>query len=89
MFIWQSTGVEEVDKVVLRLRYLFSDDPLVSAEPEIEAPGEEEPLSAKEEALEAEPRPARARNGLCSWFELEHDYDGFRFGLEDLTAQIR
>ncbi len=79
VFIWEGGSVDEVDQVVLRLRYLFSDDPLVGAseaQPELDAAPEDDDLSG--------PAP-----GFCSWFDLEHDYDGFRYRLEDLVESLQ
>lgn len=79
VFLWEGGSVAEVDQVVLRLRYLFSDDPLVGAS---EPPPDEDSLPEEGHQLAAEPK-------LCSWFDLEHDYDAFRFRLEDLVESLR
>lgn len=81
VYIWEGASVDEIDQVVLRLRYLLSDDPLFSAAaPEREAPDE----SHDEEDLVVELTPEPQ---LCSWFDLERNFDGFRFYVEDLVEQ--
>jgi len=78
VFIWEGASVETVDRVVLRLRYLFSDDPLVAAE-------ESEPDSEADENGEV---GHAAQPTLCSWHDLEHDYQTFAFGIEDLVEAL-
>jgi len=83
VFLWEGASVEEVDRVVLRLRYLFSNDPLVAAEGS-ERHGE---AGAEGEADEDESRRA-AQPTLCTWHDLEQDYVAFAFGLEDLLENL-
>jgi hypothetical protein len=77
VYIWRGAGIEEIDQVVLRLRYLLSDDPLL-AEVEPEPVGETQ--IEPEAELTPEPR-------LCTWFELGRNFDSFRFAIEDLVEQ--
>jgi EAL domain-containing protein (putative c-di-GMP-specific phosphodiesterase class I) len=77
VYLWEGESVEEVDGVVLRLRYLFSDDPLVVAGREPE-PADLEPLDGDH------PVPP----DLCGWFDLERDYDRFRYDIEDLVEAL-
>jgi hypothetical protein len=77
VYLWRGAGVDEIDQVVLRLRYLLSDDPLLAgAEPEEADEGQGEP----DAELTPEPR-------LCTWFELGRNFDSFRFAMEDLVEQ--
>jgi hypothetical protein len=67
--IWHGGTVADVDPVVLRLRYLFSDDPLTNAN---DGPIEDNPelfLSHHDSEL---PKPPK----FCSWFDLEREYEG-------------
>lgn len=76
-YLWRGAGVEEIDQVVLRLRYLLSDDPLLAKiGPEPVADVQPEP----EMELTPEPR-------LCTWFDLGRNFDSFRFAIEDLVEQ--
>ncbi|HET6520192.1 MAG TPA: hypothetical protein VFG47_10310 [Geminicoccaceae bacterium] len=64
--------VAEMDEAVLRLRYLFSDDPLLSdAPPPDDGGGGEE---------------AEAR--LCTWYDLGTDYHALCYVCEDLLAAV-
>ncbi len=81
VYVWHGGAFAEVDPVVLRLRYLFSDDPLANpttaAEPEDEA------------ALALEPAERPTASGrFCSWFELEREYDAFCFRIEELVESL-
>lgn len=78
VYLWQGEGVADVDQVVLRLRYLFSDDPLVSSS--------ERDIDEVEggERLQAE-RPDGGAVKFCSWFDLERDYSELVFGIEQLV----
>jgi hypothetical protein len=73
-FLWHGGTFEDVDPVVLRLRYLFSDDPLANSDdghaddPDILIPYQDSELVA----------PLK----LCSWFDLEREYESFRIHLE-------
>jgi hypothetical protein len=80
VYLWHGGSFADVDPVVLRLRYLFSDDPL--ANPTAPAPEEE----ADQSAEAAEPPPESGR--FCSWFELEREYDTFCFRLEELLETL-
>jgi len=88
VYLWEGGDVDAVDQVVLRLRYLFSDDPLVSAgeldgtQDETEAPRE----GALDDAEAPEPPK---QSPFCSWLDLEHGYDAFRYGIEDLVEQLQ
>jgi hypothetical protein len=78
-FFWHGGSVADIDPVVLRLRYLFSDDPLtraVNADPEDNAE-----LSYDHEAMQGAGR-------LCTWHDLSREYDSFRFGLEELLGTL-
>jgi EAL domain-containing protein (putative c-di-GMP-specific phosphodiesterase class I) len=78
VFFWEGASVEQVDRVVLRLRYLFSDDPLVAAE---ESEADCEVDEDGEVGRAAQPT-------LCTWHDLEDDYTTFCFGLEDLVENL-
>jgi hypothetical protein len=81
VFLWHGGGPADVDPVVLRLRYLFSDDPLANAAAAVEpedsggwiAPIEEGPVSGK----------------FCTWYELEREYDRLCVHLEELSDALR
>jgi hypothetical protein len=78
IYLWHGGPFTDVDPVVLRLRYLFSDDPL--ANPTAPEPGPE---------LSVEGTEHRADPGkFCSWFELEREYDAFCFRIEELLEQL-
>lgn len=74
--IWNGETMDEVDQVVLRLRYLFSDDPLVS-----DTAPDEEPR--EDDGADAQQRPTC----FCSWYDLERDYHDFRDVVEQLIQQ--
>jgi hypothetical protein len=81
VYLWHGGSFAEVDPIVLRLRYLFSDDPLANpTAPE----SEDEAGLAIETAAE---RPA-APGKFCSWFELEREYDAFCFRMEELVESL-
>jgi hypothetical protein len=67
-YFWQGESVSEVRQIVLGIRLLFSDDPL------IKGGGDESDLADNTgpdpvpDALATQPR-------FCSWFELERDCD--------------
>jgi hypothetical protein len=74
--IWHGGTVADVDPVVLRLRYLFSDDPLTNAN---DGPIEDNPelfLSHHDSEL---PKPPK----FCSWFDLEREYEAFCLHLDE------
>ena len=77
IYLWSDDNAGDIDQVILRLRYLFSDDPLVSdAEPwtgGMDQPATDDP---------AAPR-------FCSWYDLERDYTDFRGVVERLVRQQR
>ena len=72
VYFWQGEGMAEVDKVLLKLRYLFSDDPLVS--------GAEGNLDETEQ----DETPAGDQPSFCTWHDLEVGYDDFREQIERL-----
>jgi hypothetical protein len=79
-YLWHAGTFGDVDPVVLRLRYLFSDDPLANTDddqldddPAILIPYQDSEL----------PQPAK----FCSWFDLEREYESFRFHLERYVEQ--
>jgi hypothetical protein len=80
VYLWHGGSFAEVDPVVSRLRYLFSDDPL--ANPTTSKPEDEADLP-----IEATERPAEPSK-FCSWFELEREYDAFCFHLEELLESL-
>jgi EAL domain-containing protein (putative c-di-GMP-specific phosphodiesterase class I) len=76
VLIWQGEGIAEVDQIILRLRYLFSDDPLLSstlAEPELKPDTPSDGAS-----------PVR----FCDWYDLERDFDAFRELMQRLVTDI-
>jgi hypothetical protein len=78
VYIWHGGKFAEVDQVILRLRYLFSDDPLAH-----EAAADAEPVAVDAD-LRIERDVDRPLPGkLCTWFDLEREFDTFRFHLED------
>jgi hypothetical protein len=84
-FIWHGGTHADVDPVVLRLRYLFSDDPLANANDtalvdnsELLVPydgGFPQALPAWGEIV---PPPK-----FCSWFDLEREYEAFCLHLNE------
>ena len=75
VYFWKGETVAEVDDVVLRLRYLFSDDPLISAaEQALEGPDEDV----------GEARLAK----FCTWYDLERDFSLFQDDLQALTHEV-
>jgi EAL domain-containing protein (putative c-di-GMP-specific phosphodiesterase class I) len=78
-FFWHGGAVADVDPVVLRLRYLFSGDPLTR---DLEAdPDDGAELSYDHEAMQGSGR-------LCTWHDLSREYDSFRLGLEELLGTL-
>jgi hypothetical protein len=71
----KGASVAEIDEVVLRLRYLFSDDPLLSDAP---PPDDHE---AGSDGGEPEAR-------LCTWYDLGTDYHALCYFCEGLLAAI-
>lgn len=83
VYLWQGGTFEDVDQVVLRLRYLFSDDPLTgTADAEVAGEAEVELAGDGDDA-------AAAPTKFCCWFDLERDYDSFRFQIEDYVAAMQ
>ena len=74
----RGASVAEMDEAVLRLRYLFSDDPLLS-----DAPPPDDGAGAADAGGEEEPE---AR--LCTWYDLETDYHALCYACEDLLAAM-
>lgn len=76
VYVWQGDGMAEVDQLVLKLRYLFSGDPLVGGgkrdldDPEVV--GEEDGESST----------------FCTWYDLEQEYDEFRDQIEQLMRRL-
>ncbi len=81
VFLWHGGSRAEVDPVVLRLRYLFSDDPLAKA---TESVTPEHLEGLVEPGFEAQGSSGR----LCTWFELEREYDRLRLHLEELIELL-
>jgi hypothetical protein len=80
VYLWHGGSRTDVDPVVLRLRYLFSDDPLANASEGV-TPEHLEGLI--EPGFEA---PANGR--FCTWFELESEYDRLCLSLEELSEAL-
>ena len=74
-FLWNGGAVADVDPVVLRLRYLFSDDPLANLD---EDQGEGNPEFLIGHHNDPRIEPPR----FCSWFDLNREYDTFCFHLD-------
>ena len=73
--IWHGGTFADIDSVVLRLRYLFSDDPLANANDGPIEDNAEFFLPHHDSEL---PRPPK----FCSWFELAQEYDTFCIHLD-------
>ena len=73
--IWHGGTFADIDPVILRLRYLFSDDPLAHANDGPIEDNAEFFLPHHDSEL---PRPPK----FCSWFELEQEYDTFCIHLD-------
>ena len=80
VYLWHGGSFADIDPVVLRLRYLFSDDPLANPT----APGPEHEAEPSIEAAEHRADPGK----FCSWFELEREYDAFCFRIEELLETL-
>ena len=80
VFLWHGGSPDEVDPVVLRLRYLFSDDPLTAA-----AGVDTEAEAGWVGAGEGGPVGGR----FCTWYELEREYDRLCLRLEELVETIK
>ena len=81
VFLWHTGTFAEVDPVVLRLRYLFSDDPLANATNSATDDHQEILLEPRGEAPQA--------GKFCSWFELEREYDSFCFRMDELLESLQ
>ena len=80
VYLWHAGTFADVDPVVLRLRYLFSDDPLANATNSASDDDHDVLLSPRDE----EPRAGK----FCTWFELEREYDSFCFHLDELLESL-
>ena len=81
VFLWHGGSFSDVEPVVLRLRYLFSDDPLANATNSI---------SEDHEDTAFEPHGREAQSGkFCRWFELEREYDSLCFHLDELLESMQ
>jgi hypothetical protein len=84
-FIWHGGTYADVDPVVLRLRYLFSDDPLANANDTALVDNSELLVSYDGGFPQALPafsdlvQPPK----FCSWFELEREYEAFCLHLNE------
>ena len=73
-FLWHGGTFADVDPVVLRLRYLFSDDPLANtADDQV---GDHPDLIAYQDREQAAPPR------FCDWFDLEREYGSFSLHLD-------
>ena len=79
--IWHGGTFADVDPVVLRLRYLFSDDPLAIANDGPIVDNAELLLAYNDGEL---PQPSK----FCSWFDLEQEYDAFCIQLDDYLESL-
>jgi hypothetical protein len=73
-FLWHEGTFADVDPVVLRLRYLFSDDPLANTDDHQDDDAAE--LVAYQRGEQAEPLR------FCSWYDLEREYESFCLHLD-------
>jgi hypothetical protein len=74
--VWHGGTFADVDPVVLRLRYLFSDDPLANVE---DGPSEDNAELLVAYGGSELPQPPK----FCSWFELEQEYQAFCIHLDE------
>ena len=81
VFLWHTGTFADVDPVVLRLRYLFSDDPLANATNSATDDRQDMLFEPRGEALQA--------GKFCSWFELEREYDPFCIHLDELLESLQ
>jgi hypothetical protein len=81
VYLWHGGSFADVDPVVLRLRYLFSDDPLANATNSVHHDQQEFPLEPYDEAPQS--------GKFCSWFELDREYDSFCFHLQELVESLQ
>jgi hypothetical protein len=86
-FVWHGGSHADVDPVVMRLRYLFSDDPLANAN-DAALTDNSELLFSHDEGELPQTLPT-VGNGLvqpakfCSWFDLEREYEAFCLHLNE------
>ena len=81
VYLWHGGSFAEVDPVVTRLRYLFSDDPFANPAT-IEAPDDpDQPL------VPVAGSPEKGK--FCTSFELEREYDAFCFHIEELLDSLQ
>ena len=81
VFLWHGGSLADVDPVVLRLRYLFSDDPLANAASSADHDHSDLLVGVVEEG------PVSGK--LCTWFELEREYDRLCLHLEELLDSLQ
>ena len=81
VFLWHGGSLADVDPVVLRLRYLFSDDPLANAASSADHDHSDLLVGVVEEG------PVSGK--LCTWFELEREYDRLCLHLEELVESLQ
>lgn len=81
VYLWHGGSFEDVDAIVLRLRYLFSDDPLANSG---SAEVDRDPDALLEHGHEP---PTQVK--FCSWFDLEREYDTFCFHLDDYLESLQ
>jgi hypothetical protein len=82
VFLWRGGSLADVDPVVLRLRYLFSDDPLANAAGSADHDHHSDLLAGPVDG-----GPASGK--LCTWFELEREYDRLCLHLEELVDALQ
>jgi hypothetical protein len=80
-FLWHEGSIADVDPVVLRLRYLFSDDPLANANDDHVDDNPEILIAYQDSAL---PQPPK----FCSWFDLEREYEAFCLHLDQYLESL-
>lgn len=78
-FLWHCDSTADVEQVLLRLRYLFSDDPLIKAGGDDVNPAVEPDFDAVRGGVARQPR-------FCTWFELECEYDTFCLRVGNCVA---
>jgi hypothetical protein len=78
-FLWHEGTFADIDPVVLRLRYLFSDDPLANADDENAGDNVE---------LVAHPDDDRQPPRFCDWFDLEREYESFCLHLDRCLEKL-
>ena len=85
-FIWHGGTYADVDPVVLRLRYLFSDDPLAHSNDAALADNAELLVSYDDgefpKSLPKFRRELVQPPKFCSWFDLEREYEAFCLHLD-------